>query len=91
MSTVSPIPRRYLDQLQAAAGLDDGLYVVIEKILGRDEELRAEWPVAGTTGYEFIAALAGLFTDARGLAEAMTIGSSSPGLPISPPRSPRQA
>ena len=43
---------------------------VIEKILGRDEERRAEWPVAGTTGYEFIAALAGLFTDARGLAEA---------------------
>jgi (1->4)-alpha-D-glucan 1-alpha-D-glucosylmutase len=62
-------PRRYLDQLQAATGLDDGLYVVIEKILGRDETLRAEWPVAGTTGYEFIAALAGLFTDARGLAD----------------------
>jgi (1->4)-alpha-D-glucan 1-alpha-D-glucosylmutase len=62
-------PRRYLEQLQAATGLDDGLYVVIEKILGRDEQLRPEWPVAGTTGYEFIAALAGLYTDARGLAE----------------------
>jgi len=26
------------------------------------------WPVAGTTGYEFIAAMAGLFTDGEGLA-----------------------
>jgi (1->4)-alpha-D-glucan 1-alpha-D-glucosylmutase len=61
-------PRRYLEQLQATAGIDDGLYVVVEKILGRDEELRADWPVAGTTGYEFIAALAGLFTEPQGLA-----------------------
>ena len=62
-------PRRYLDQLQAAAAAEWPLYVVVEKILGPDERLPPEWPVAGTTGYEFIAALASAFTDRQGLAE----------------------
>jgi (1->4)-alpha-D-glucan 1-alpha-D-glucosylmutase len=44
----------------------DPFYVLVEKILGHGEPLRPSWPVAGTTGYEFIAALAGLFTDPAG-------------------------
>ena len=28
------------------------LYVVVEKILGADEALAAEWLLAGTTGYD---------------------------------------
>jgi (1->4)-alpha-D-glucan 1-alpha-D-glucosylmutase len=39
-------------------------YVVIEKILGHDELLRRDWPVHGTTGYEFMNLLNGVFVDA---------------------------
>ncbi|HEX8556779.1 MAG TPA: malto-oligosyltrehalose synthase [Pyrinomonadaceae bacterium] len=39
-------------------------YVVVEKILGHDELLRREWPVHGTTGYEFMNLLNGVFVDA---------------------------
>jgi (1->4)-alpha-D-glucan 1-alpha-D-glucosylmutase len=39
------------------------LYVVVEKILGRDEALPADWAAAGTTGYEFTNAAIGLLVD----------------------------
>ena len=39
------------------------LYVVVEKILGMSEELPANWPVFGTTGYDFLAWLNELFVD----------------------------
>jgi len=64
-------PKAYLERLQKTIGENESLYLLVEKILGPDEELRADWPVAGTTGYEFIRALAGLFVDAHG-ADAMT-------------------
>ncbi|MGC1786778.1 MAG: malto-oligosyltrehalose synthase [Terriglobales bacterium] len=38
-------------------------YVVIEKILTGLERLRAEWPVSGTTGYDFANLVNGLFVD----------------------------
>jgi (1->4)-alpha-D-glucan 1-alpha-D-glucosylmutase len=38
-------------------------YAVVEKILGHDELLRREWPVHGTTGYEFLNLLNGVFVD----------------------------
>src|SRR5437773_9867653 len=47
-----------------AAALGRGiqpLYVVTEKILGPDEPLPESWPVAGTTGYDFLTTLNGLF------------------------------
>jgi len=40
------------------------LYVLVEKILAKDEPLPEEWPVHGTTGYEFMTAVAGIFADA---------------------------
>lgn len=46
-----------------AARLSEPLYVVVEKILARHEHLREEWPVAGTTGYEFMVMAAGLYVD----------------------------
>lgn len=58
-------PRAYLDRLREAVGADT--YIVVEKILGPGEELPADWPVRGTTGYEFIAALSALFVDGNGL------------------------
>ena len=42
------------------------LYVAVEKILAHDEALDSQWPVCGTTGYEFLNLLNGLFVDRRG-------------------------
>jgi (1->4)-alpha-D-glucan 1-alpha-D-glucosylmutase len=39
------------------------LYVVVEKILAPDEPLPEDWPVHGTTGYEFLNALNQLLVD----------------------------
>jgi (1->4)-alpha-D-glucan 1-alpha-D-glucosylmutase len=41
-------------------------YIVVEKILGAEERLPAEWPVHGTTGYEFLNLVNGLFLDPAG-------------------------
>src|SRR6185436_11580867 len=45
------------------------LYVLTEKILGPDEPLPETWPVAGTTGYDFLTTLNGLFVEAQGWEE----------------------
>jgi (1->4)-alpha-D-glucan 1-alpha-D-glucosylmutase len=63
-------PGDYLRRLQARArelrpGHDPAIYLVVEKILARDEPLPADWPVDGTTGYEFANAVNGLFVDGR--------------------------
>src|SRR3546814_4537143 len=42
-------PKGYLCALRDAG---DAPYVVVEKILMPGEELPADWPAAGTTGYE---------------------------------------
>jgi (1->4)-alpha-D-glucan 1-alpha-D-glucosylmutase len=47
------------------------LYVVAEKILAKGERLPARWAVHGTTGYEFLNLVGGLFVDAAG-ARALT-------------------
>ncbi|HVS35227.1 MAG TPA: malto-oligosyltrehalose synthase, partial [Gemmataceae bacterium] len=39
------------------------LYVVVEKILGPSEPLAEDWPVHGTSGYEFLNAINDLFVD----------------------------
>ena len=39
--------------------------MVVEKILTGDEQLRKDWPVHGTTGYDFANQVAGLLVDAR--------------------------
>jgi (1->4)-alpha-D-glucan 1-alpha-D-glucosylmutase len=51
-------PREYLERLRER-GLED---VWVEKILEPGEELR-DWPVEGTTGYEFLNDVLGLFVD----------------------------
>ena len=65
-------PGGYLDRLQRALSHDQpstgGRYIVVEKILAEGERLPTHWPIAGTTGYEFIGILNGLFVDSTGLA-----------------------
>ncbi|HEY2550894.1 MAG TPA: malto-oligosyltrehalose synthase [Streptosporangiaceae bacterium] len=56
-------PAGYLERLNEATG---GSYVVVEKILQPGEELPGAWPVAGTSGYEFLATVNQLFTDPAG-------------------------
>jgi (1->4)-alpha-D-glucan 1-alpha-D-glucosylmutase len=40
------------------------LYLLVEKILGRGEVLPRDWPVHGTTGYDFMNDVAGVLVDA---------------------------
>jgi len=51
-------------QLRQSPALEgQGLYVVAEKILSRDEQLPADWRICGTTGYDFLNQLNGLFVN----------------------------
>ncbi|MFN4087724.1 MAG: malto-oligosyltrehalose synthase [Alphaproteobacteria bacterium] len=43
------------------------IYLLVEKILAPHEHLRTEWPVDGTTGYEFMNLINGLFVDPAAL------------------------
>ncbi|WP_437736519.1 malto-oligosyltrehalose synthase [Sorangium sp. So ce1335] len=54
-----------------ASRLARPMYVVVEKILARGETLPEAWPIHGTSGYDFTAAVAELFVDASSEA-AMT-------------------
>src|SRR5207244_2574426 len=60
-------PAEYFRRLQAgsmsARGTSQPFFIVTEKILARDEELHADWEVEGTTGYDFLAVLNGVFVD----------------------------
>jgi (1->4)-alpha-D-glucan 1-alpha-D-glucosylmutase len=53
-------PLEYLDRLRAAA---PHTWIVVEKILERGETLPENWPVAGTTGYDFLNRVTGLFVE----------------------------
>jgi (1->4)-alpha-D-glucan 1-alpha-D-glucosylmutase len=48
------------------AGESGHVPVFVEKILARSENLPADWPVAGTTGYDFMNALNTFFVDPQG-------------------------
>ncbi len=56
-------PRRYFARMARATG---GAWVVAEKILEADEEVPAEWQVAGTTGYDALWRIQSLFVDPAG-------------------------
>jgi (1->4)-alpha-D-glucan 1-alpha-D-glucosylmutase len=54
-------PKGYCERLVAAS--PRSFYLVVEKILARHERLREDWPIDGTTGYEYANLLGGLFVD----------------------------
>ena len=57
-------PKGYLEQLrQAFQSVRRSPSIHVEKILTGDERLRTSWEIEGTTGYEFITALSGLYVD----------------------------
>ncbi len=52
-------PKGYLDRLP-------DIYVVVEKILGSDERIPADWKTHGTTGYDFLNIVNAPFIDRSG-------------------------
>lgn len=65
-------PSTYLGQLQTwaktnlAPSAGEGerpIFLVVEKILTKEETLPVQWPVYGTTGYDFLTLVNGLFVD----------------------------
>jgi (1->4)-alpha-D-glucan 1-alpha-D-glucosylmutase len=75
-------PKAYLNALQDSVAYRRGsdedveehpsylaglpLYVLVEKILAPHEQLREDWPVHGTTGYDFMSLVAEVLTDPAG-------------------------
>jgi (1->4)-alpha-D-glucan 1-alpha-D-glucosylmutase len=65
-------PSAYLGQLQTwaktnlaprAGEAERSLFLIVEKILTREETLPVQWPVYGTSGYDFLTLVNGLFVD----------------------------
>ncbi len=56
-------PEQYLRRLHQA---QPEAWVVVEKILESGESLRSSWPIAGTTGYDFMNTVGGLLIDPAG-------------------------
>jgi (1->4)-alpha-D-glucan 1-alpha-D-glucosylmutase len=56
-------PRSYLERLEEAGS---GVWALVEKILERGEQLPADWPVAGTTGYDWLNLAGGLLIKKEG-------------------------
>ena len=54
-------PKAYLETLRASVSRP--FYLVVEKILAPHESLRADWPVEGTTGYDYTNLALGVLVD----------------------------
>ncbi|MCB5179575.1 malto-oligosyltrehalose synthase [Streptomyces antimicrobicus] len=74
-------PGGYLRRLRREVGGE--CWVVVEKILAEQERLPSSWAgsVAGTTGYDALRRLDGLFTDPQGARELARSYAESTGLP----------
>ena len=66
------LPKEYLEALQKRCAKvlgiplpkdDRAVYMIAEKILSGAEKLRSDWPLHGTTGYDFANQVAGVFVD----------------------------
>jgi (1->4)-alpha-D-glucan 1-alpha-D-glucosylmutase len=71
-------PSGYLARLQQRLGEIQGAqvpapYVVVEKILAGGEQLPGDWPTAGTTGYEYLDRLNGVFVEEEGFQQLKAI------------------
>lgn len=55
-------PVQYLRWLREKTG---DIYIVVEKILELDEKLPPNWPIQGTSGYEFLNYVNGLFCQSK--------------------------
>jgi (1->4)-alpha-D-glucan 1-alpha-D-glucosylmutase len=72
---------RRFAQSQQPPDARGSFYIAVEKILARHESLRKSWAVAGTTGYEFVNLVNGLFVDPAGERECTDAYDSFVGVP----------
>ncbi len=56
-------PAGYVRRLRAASPRG---WLIVEKILAPGESVRSDWPIEGTTGYDFLREVGGLFVDPAG-------------------------
>jgi (1->4)-alpha-D-glucan 1-alpha-D-glucosylmutase len=80
-------PTEYFRQLKLAC---PDVWIVAEKILEPGETISPNWPIDGTTGYDFLNLAAGLFVDSRGLAALTNIYERFSGMPADYPDLVRQ-
>jgi (1->4)-alpha-D-glucan 1-alpha-D-glucosylmutase len=59
-------PKQYFQRLRQQA---EDVWILGEKILEPGEELRRDWPINGTTGYDYLNEVGGLFVDSANEAE----------------------
>lgn len=64
-------PVAYLNRLQKRLAADENRsgkqsYVLVEKILARGEDLPSDWPVSGSTGYDYLNEANGIFVEPEG-------------------------
>jgi (1->4)-alpha-D-glucan 1-alpha-D-glucosylmutase len=57
-------PHQYLGRLRGLT--NQSFYLIVEKILAQHESLREDWPVDGTTGYDFVSQVTGLLLHSLG-------------------------
>lgn len=71
-------PLAYLNKLHERLDTDEtrigtSSFVLVEKILERHEELPPDWPVSGTTGYDYLNRANGVFVNPDGAREIQQI------------------
>ncbi len=71
-------PKAYLTSLRKR--VNRPFYLVVEKILAPHERLRSDWPIDGSTGYDYLNISLGLLIDASAEAEFTTTYRSFTGL-----------
>jgi (1->4)-alpha-D-glucan 1-alpha-D-glucosylmutase len=76
-------PKEYFERLREAA---PNAWIIGEKILAAKEFLREEWPIEGTSGYDFLNVALGLLVKPEGMAELNGIYGAFTGEPtVFPP------
>lgn len=73
-------PKAYLERLKKKGRSP---YILVEKILTGEESLPADWPAQGTSGYDFLNLLNGLFVDSRSQKDMARIYSRFTGVGVS--------
>jgi (1->4)-alpha-D-glucan 1-alpha-D-glucosylmutase len=76
-------PLEYFKRLREAA---PSAWIIGEKILAANEYLREEWPIEGTSGYDFMNVVNGLLVSPQGMAELTTVYGEFTGQPTSFPQ-----
>ena len=81
-------PEGYLIRLREHA--EDG-WIVVEKILGAGERLPETWPIDGTTGYEWMELVGGLWLDPAGEGPLTAVFEAATGEQFAPAHAARAA